>query len=105
MIKTITAGIAAAGIAVTAFAVPASASATPAPVNWVQRTCGAFAAYEKHPSPAGLVTFGTDSLRVPWKYLGKDAWQLVSDVRSGKTKYVSDSEQYVYEDCHNGYGL
>ena len=103
MIKAITAGIAAAGIAVTVFALPASASTTPP--SWTQRTCSAFAAWEKRPSNANLVTLASDSLHAPWRYLGNDVWGLYSDVRSGSVKYVSDDEQQTYTDCHNGYGL
>ena len=102
MIKRITAGIGAAALAVTAFALPASAAARP--VDWTQRTCSAFAAYEAHPTAGRLVTLGTDSLHVAWKYLGADVWQLVNDVHA-QPEYVRDDEQYAYEDCHNGSGL
>ena len=101
MIKRILAGIAAAGLTAT-LALPAQASVKPA--SWTQRTCTAFAAWEKHPSTARLVTLGTDSLHVSWKYLGGDVWQLVNDVHA-QPKYLSDDEQYIYEDCHNGSGL
>jgi hypothetical protein len=103
MIKRILAGIAAAAITVTAYAIPAHASARP--VNWAQRTCTAFAAWGRHPTTANLDTLASDSFRVPWRYLGNDIWALYSDVRSGSVKYVSDDEQQTYTDCHNGYGL
>ena len=89
-----------------AVAQPAHAATTTAP-DWAQRTCTAFAAWQEHPTSANLVTLGTDSLHVPWKYLGEDVWQLVRDVRAEGPhgKYVSDSAQYAYQDCHDGYGL
>ena len=104
MIKRILAGIAAAGITVTAFAVPASASVKPAP-NWTGRTCSAFSRWEGHPTAGNLVRLATYSLHVPWRYLGADVWGLYSDVRSGSVTYIPDDEGYIFGDCHNGYGL
>ncbi len=101
MFKRITAGIAAAGIAVTVFALPASASARPAP-SWTARTCSAFTAWERHPGTARLDTLASDSFHVPWRYLGVDVWGLYSDVRSGSVKYVHSDVRYVAEDCSNG---
>jgi len=60
--------------------------------------------WERHPTLGHLVTLGTDGLRVPWKYLGGDVWQLVNDVHA-QPKYVGDDETYIWEDCHNGSGL
>ena len=101
MIKRITAVIVAAGIAVTAFAVPASASARPAP-SWTGRTCSAFARWQHKPTVANLDRTLTYSQHVPWDYLGSDVASLYVAVRGhGDTDLAS---QYVYEDCHNGYG-
>ncbi len=101
MIKRITAGIVAAGIAVTAFALPAQASTRPAP-SWAGRTCSAFTAWEHKPTTARLDTLASDSFHVPWRYLGVDVWGLYSDVRSGSVKYVRSDVRYVAEDCSNG---
>ena len=100
MIKTITAGIAAAGITVAAFALPAQAGTR---VNWQERTCSAFTAWERHPTTARLDAMTADSFHVPWKYLGADAADLYRAVRSGRD--TSTAVQYFYEDCHNGSGL
>ena len=104
--------IAAAVLAVVALfasgTVPAHAATVngqPAAMSWSERTCHAFSAWERHPSMARLEVVAADSFRVPWRYLGADVWGLVSDVRSGSVKYVSDDETYIYEDCNNGYGL
>ena len=98
-IKRITAGIAAAGIAVTAFALPAHAATVP--VNWHQRTCTAFGRWQAHPTTARLDTLAADSFHVPWRYLGADVWGMYSDVRSGSVKYVHSDVRYVAEDCSN----
>jgi hypothetical protein len=103
MIKRITAGIAAAGIAVTAFALPASAAARPVHVNWTARTCSAFAAWERKPSTVRLDTLAADSFHVPWKYLGDDVASLYVAVRGHGDRDLA--VQYVYEDCNNGSGL
>ena len=109
MIKAITAGIAAAGIAVTVFTLPASASTTPP--SWTQRTCSAFAAWERHPTTARLARLAADSVHVPVRPLGGDVWNLVGDVEHARAGdkpsalYVSDDEQQTYTDCNNGYGL
>ena len=83
----------------------AAVNGQPAAMSWSERTCHAFSAWERHPSAGRLDTLGADSLHVPWRYLGADVWGLVSDVRSGSVKYVSDDETYIYEDCNNGSGL
>ena len=101
MIKRITAGIAAAGIAVTAFALPAQASTRPAP-SWTGRTCSAFARWQHKPTVANLDRTLTYSLHVPWKYLGSDVASLYVAVRGHGDRDLAG--QYVFEDCHNGYG-
>ena len=62
MIKRILAGIAAAGIAVTVFTVPAHASTHVQPANWTGRTCSAFARWQARPTTAGLDKLVTFSL-------------------------------------------
>ena len=60
---------------------------------------------------ARLARLAADSVHVPVRPLGGDVWNLVGDVEHARAGdkpsalYVSDDEQYVYEDCHNGYGL
>jgi hypothetical protein len=106
--RKLLAGTAAAVAAVAGLLVmPAHAAQARPAVNWTARTCAAVTAWERHPAPGRLVTLAADSLRVPWKYLGEDAWQLYRDVRveGPGGKYVSDDEQYLYNDCHGGYGL
>ena len=102
MIKKILAGIAAAGITVAAFALPASAS-THKPVNWTARTCSAFAAWQHKPSTANLDRLVTDSFHVPAKYLGQDIASLYDAVLNHGDRDLAG--QYVYEDCNNGSGL
>jgi hypothetical protein len=94
--------IAASALAVT-LAGPASASA---PVNWTQRTCAAFAAWERHGTTGSLETVAADSFHVSWRGtgsrygLGSDVWGLVADVRSGAAaKYVTEDERYISKDC------
>ncbi len=101
MTKRILAGVAVAGIAVTAFALPAHASVKPAP-NWTGRTCSAFARWQHKPTVANLDRTLTYSLHVPWNYLGSDVASLYVAVRGHGD--VDLAAQYVYEDCHNGYG-
>ena len=71
-------------------------------VNWEQRTCSAFATWQRHPTSGNLDAIMADSFRVTWKYVGEDAADLYSDVRAGKDD--STAVQYFFEDCHNGYG-
>ena len=103
MIKRILAGVAAAGIAVTAFALPAQASARPAP-NWTQRTCSAFARWQARPTTAGLDKLVTFSLHLPRGYLQADVLELAADVLTVKPDqgYVDVAAQYVGEDCYGG---
>lgn len=108
MRKMITAAVLAVAALFAFGTVPAHAAVVngqPAAMSWSERTCHAFSAWERHPSAGRLDTLASDSLHVPWRYLGADVWGLVSDVRSGSVKYVSDDEQYIYQDCNNGYGL
>jgi hypothetical protein len=99
---SVVAAVAVAGLLV----MPAHAAQARPAVNWTARTCSAFAAWERHPAPGRLVTVAADSLRVPWKYLGEDVWQLIYDAHAHPAWVVGGTaEQYVYEDCHDGYGL
>ena len=84
----------------------AHAAESAAPVNWTHRTCAAFTAYEHHPSMARLDTLVTDSLHLHRSYLAADVGQLLADTVTPKSKaqYVATDAQYVFEDCHNGYG-
>ena len=79
----------------------AAATVKPAP-SWAGRTCSAFARWQHKPTVANLDRTLTFSEHVPWKYLGSDVASLYVAVRGhGDTDLAS---QYVYEDCHNGYG-
>ena len=88
----------------------AHAAVKPAP-SWEQRTCSAFAAWERHPTTARLARLAADSVHVPVRQLGGDVWNLVGDVEHARAGdkpsalYVSDDEQQTFTDCHNGYGL
>ena len=103
MIKRILAGIAAAGITVTAFALPASASVKPAP-NWTGRTCSAFARWQGKPTTAGLDKLVVFSLHLPRGYLQADVLELAADALTAKPDagYVDVAAQYVGEDCYGG---
>ena len=84
----------------------AHAAESAAPVNWTHRTCAAFTAYEHHPSAANLDRLVVDSLHLRRSYLAADVAQLLADTVTPKSKaqYVATDAQYVFEDCHNGYG-
>ena len=105
MIKRILSGIAAAGITVTAFALPAHATVTgrPAP-NWAGRTCSAFSRWQDKPTTANLDKLVTFSLHLPRGYLQADALELAADVLTAKPDqgYVDVAAQYVGEDCYGG---
>ena len=103
MIKRILAGIAAAGITVTAFALPAHASTKPAP-NWTDRTCSAFSRWQDKPTTAGLDKLVVFSLHLPRGYLQADVLELAADVLTVKPDpgYVDVAAQYVGEDCYGG---
>ena len=101
MIKYITAGIAAAGLAVTAFALPASAS-THKPVNWTARTCSAFRTWDRHRSEGRLAVLVVDSTHLGRSYLKADVGQLYADASSPSkkaAKYLGDDATYVNQDC------
>jgi hypothetical protein len=68
-------------------------------VNWHQRTCSAFTAWDRHRTAGRLDTLTADSFHVPWKYLGEDVAGLYRDVRGGKVKYLGDDATYVNQDC------
>lgn len=57
----------------------AAVRATPA-----QRTCTAFAAWERHRTTSHLDAMLTASERAPWTPIGADAVVLYTDVRSGE---------------------
>ena len=103
MIKRILAGIAAAGITVTAFAVPAHASTKPAP-NWTDRTCSAFSRWQDKPTTANLDKLVVFSLHLPRGYLQADVLELAADAMTAKPDagYVDVAAQYVGEDCYGG---
>ena len=103
MIKRILAGIAAAGITVTAFALPAHASTKPAP-NWTDRTCSAFARWQAKPTTVNLDKLVTFSLHLHRGYLQADVLELAADALTAKPDagYVDVAAQYVGEDCYGG---
>jgi hypothetical protein len=102
MIKSILGFAVAAGLIVTAFALPAQAGAKPA--SWAQRTCSAFTAWQGHPTARNLDTLVTDSLRLPHGYLAADVAQLLADSVTPKSRahLVSADAQYVGQDCYGG---
>jgi hypothetical protein len=104
MIKRIIAGIAASAITVTAFALPASATTTARPVNWTQRTCDAFTAWQGHPSVRNLDTLVIDSLSLRHGYLASDVADLLAAVVTAKPNqhHIDTSAEYVAQDCSGG---
>lgn len=76
--------------------------------NWQARTCDAFAGYQKHHDATDFRNMVVNSTYLPKSYLRADVAQLYADVSSPSStaaKYVSDDEQFLYEDCNNGSGL
>ena len=76
--------------------------------NWPERTCAAFATWERHPSLGRLETAVADSFHLKGRsYLAADLGQLWADSVSPRSnqQYVDIDRQYVDEDCHNGSGL
>jgi hypothetical protein len=97
------AAVALAGATGTASAFPELAGVrVPHGVNWTARTCAAFTAWQRHENSRNLRAVVTSSLYVPWLYLGQDVLELDAAVRGSGD--VDIAVQYVYEDCHNGYG-
>ena len=98
MRKTVTAILAAAitAAAIAAATLPASASA---PVNWHQRTCTAFRAWDRHRTAAGLHELVADSFHVAPRYLGGDVAELYADIERGKVKYLGDDATFINQDC------
>lgn len=89
---------------------PMSAAAATRPASWQQRTCAAFTAWEGHDSQRNLQRLVTDAFKVPgWGKAGlaSDVMQLASDIAGAgpESRFVSDDETYLYEDCHDGSGL
>ncbi len=75
--------------------------------SWAEQTCHAEAAYAAGEHPAvSLERLITAASHLGKSYLKADALQLAADASSpaAKATYVSDDEQYVYEDCNNGSG-
>jgi hypothetical protein len=83
------------------------AHAATAPASWTQRTCSAFATWQHKPTTGNLDALVLASLHLPRGYLAADVGQLYANAATAKPKatYISDAAQYLYEDCHNGYGL
>ena len=101
MRKTLTAILAATITAgtITAATLPASASA---PVNWHQRTCSAFRAWDRHRTAGSLAALVIDSAHLGKSYLKADAFQLAADASSPSKKaatYLGDDATYVNQDC------
>ena len=91
----------------TAMLMPALEAAGQLRPDWAGRTCSAFSRWQAKPTVAHLDTLVRDSLHLPHGYLQADVLQLAANALTAKPNalYVSDAGQYVYEDCHNGYGL
>src|SRR5579872_3306786 len=90
---TLTAGM------ITAAILPASASA---PVNWHQRTCTAFRAWDQHRTAGRLTALVTDSAHLAKSYLKADVFQLAADASSPSPKaatYLGDDATSVNQDC------
>jgi hypothetical protein len=104
MFKRILAGIAASAITVTAFALPASAAPKAPAVNWTQRTCNAFTAWQDHPTTRNLDTLVTDSLSLRHGYLASDVADLLAAVVTAKPNqhHIDTSAEYVAQDCNGG---
>jgi hypothetical protein len=69
-----------------------------------QKTCAAFAVWEKHPAAANIDAMLADTFTMAWsgssKYVGEDAASLFGDWRGGaKAKYVDNDVKYMREDC------
>jgi hypothetical protein len=88
--------VAAPAIAITVWAMPASATtATP-----TTRTCAAFVKWDHARTTANLNSMMTVSETAPWKYVGEDAAGLYSDVRGkAAAKYVTADIKFFGEDC------
>jgi hypothetical protein len=87
--------------------IPAYGATVPS-VNWAQASCRAEHMYAARPTGAHLITLVIDSTHLGRSYLRADIGQLYADASSpsaASAKYVSDDEQYIYEDCSSGSGL
>jgi hypothetical protein len=72
------------------------------PVNWHQRTCSAFTAWDQHRTGARLDVLVVDSTRLGKSYLRADVGQLYADASSPSpkaAKYLGDDATYVNQDC------
>ena len=97
MIKRILAGIAAAGITVTAFALPASASTTHA--TPAQKAYAAFTTWERHPARGNLDKLVQASFALPARYDAADIGQLYADVLGGAPRAdIARDVAYVDQD-------
>jgi hypothetical protein len=77
------------------------ASAQPA-VNWHQRTCTAFRAWDAHRTPGRLTALVIDSTHLGRSYLKADVGSLYADASSPSpkaAKYLANDAGYVRQDC------
>ena len=86
---------------------PQAVTAAYTSVNWTSRTCAAFTAWQHRHTAGSLDAMLTASERVTWRYLGKDAAALYTDIRGHGIhgKYVVDDIHNLTDDCHPGSGL
>jgi hypothetical protein len=100
MIGTIAAAITTATLTLGGLAaVPASAGTA---VNWHQRTCSAFRAWDAHRTAGRLDTLVIDSTHLGRSWLRADVGQLYADASSPSAKaakYLGDDATYVNQDC------
>jgi hypothetical protein len=81
---------------------PAQAAAVrPHAVSWQAEAYNALIRFEHGGGTGALDRLVTYGFHLPAKYDQADIAQLYSDVEHGKTKYISDDLQYVYEDLTN----
>ena len=71
-------------------------------VNWEQRTCSAFTAYQAHPTRRGMQAVVIDSTYLGQSYLKADVGQWEADASSPSAKaakYAAKDPGYVGQDC------
>lgn len=76
-----------------------SASASTVKHTAAYRTCKAFAAWEKRPTPGRLNTMMRDSVSAPWHPLGIDTVVLFTDARNGDAFDLPADKAAVTDDC------
>ena len=88
--------------AVTAVQQLAAVHAAPS-VNWTDTTLHALVSFEAHPTPFRLDRLVADGFHLAAKPDQADIGQLYADFNGegSHSKYLSDDEQYVYEDLTN----